>query len=132
MSVQEQVTEFHRTFGVAINEPISEDLAELRAGLLDEECQEVTDALLMWGRMEIAKELADLVYVAYGTAVSFGIDLDLAITEVHRSNMSKLGLNGRPILRDDGKVLKGPNYQPPDMTAAVKGTPDNTNTEDRP
>lgn len=63
--------------------------------------------------VEVADALADIVYVAYGTALTYGIDLDAVLQEVHRSNMSKLGPDGRPILREDGKVLKGPGYFPP-------------------
>ena len=59
----------------------------------------------------LAKELADLVYVTYRMALVMGIDLDSVFTEVHRSNMSKLGDDGKPLYREDGKVLKGPNYE---------------------
>ncbi len=68
---------------------------------------------------EALKELADLVYVAYQYATNMGWDLDEALNRVHQSNMSKLGEDGRPIYRDDGKVLKGPNYQPPDLTDLI-------------
>ncbi len=68
---------------------------------------------------EALKELADLVYVAYQYATNMGWDLDEALNRVHQSNMSKLGEDGRPIYRDDGKVLKGPNYQPPTLTDLV-------------
>lgn len=61
------------------------------------------------------KELADLVYVCYGYAATFGWDLDEAVRRVHASNMSKLGPDGKPIYREDGKVLKGPNYKAPDL-----------------
>ncbi len=62
------------------------------------------------------KELADLVYVCYQYAENMGWFLDEALDRVHKSNMSKLDEKGNPIYRDDGKVLKGPNYQPPDLT----------------
>ena len=65
------------------------------------------------------KELADLVYVCYQYASNFGWDLDEAMHRVHESNMSKLDEYGNPILREDGKVLKGPNYQPPDLSDLV-------------
>ena len=65
------------------------------------------------------KELADLVYVCYQYAENLGWDLDEALNRVHVSNMSKLGTNGKPIRREDGKVLKGPNYQPPTLTDLV-------------
>jgi predicted HAD superfamily Cof-like phosphohydrolase len=66
----------------------------------------------------MAKELADLVIVTYGAALTHGIDLERAVKLVHRSNMTKL-VDGKPVLRDDGKVLKGPNYREPDMSSAV-------------
>jgi predicted HAD superfamily Cof-like phosphohydrolase len=64
---------------------------------------------------KLTKELADLLYIVYGTAVTFGLPLEEVFTEVHRSNMSKLGADGKPLYRADGKVLKGPNYQEPDL-----------------
>jgi predicted HAD superfamily Cof-like phosphohydrolase len=93
-------------------------LNKLRADLIREEGREAGEALESGDLEHTAKELADLVYVAYGAAVTLGIDLDRAVAEVHRSNMSKL-VDGRPVMRADGKVLKGPNYQPPDMSACV-------------
>ena len=68
---------------------------------------------------ECLKELADLVYVCYQYAANLGWDLDEALDRVHESNMSKLDDNGNPIYREDGKVLKGPNYQPPNLTDLV-------------
>lgn len=65
---------------------------------------------------KIAKESADLKYVVYGTDAALGIPSDAVYEEVHASNMSKLGPNGEVIRREDGKVLKGPNYQKPDLT----------------
>lgn len=121
MTAQEQVTEFHRAFDIAVAQPLTVALRALRATLIDEEAREEIDAIESSGLPEIAQELADLVYVAYGTAISLGIDLDAAITEVHRANMSKLGPNGNPILREDGKVLKGPNYRAPDMAGVLNG-----------
>lgn len=63
--------------------------------------------------------MRSVVYVAYGTALSYGIDLDAVLAEVHRSNMSKLGADGRPIHREDGKAMKGPGYTPPDIAAVL-------------
>ena len=68
---------------------------------------------------EALKELADLVYVCYQYAESMGWFLDEALDRVHKSNMSKLGEDGKPIYREDGKVLKGPNYQPPDLSDII-------------
>lgn len=65
------------------------------------------------------KELADLVYVCYQYAANMGWDLDEAMDRVHKSNMSKLDDNGQPIFREDGKVLKSANYQPPTLTDLV-------------
>lgn len=89
----------------------------LRFNLLTEEYEEVADAT---DPVNLLKELADLVYVTYGFAATFGWDLDEAVRRVHASNMSKLGADGRPIYRDDGKVLKGENYEAPDLKDLVK------------
>jgi predicted HAD superfamily Cof-like phosphohydrolase len=125
------VREFHEVFGLAHPDrpsPISAELAAVRQRLLEEEAGEVGEAAAAAqldpspARLaHLACELADVVYVAYGTAISHGIDLDAVIAEVHRANMSKLGSDGRPILREDGKVHKGPNFRPPDVTALFTG-----------
>ena len=70
-------------------------------------------------KANILKELADLVYVCYQYAANLGWDLDEAMHRVHESNMSKLDESGKPIYRDDGKVLKGPNYAPPNLEDLV-------------
>lgn len=93
--------------------------------LIVEECKEFLDAenqiIPGFGRNEedALKELADLVYVCYQYAVNMGWDLDTALDRVHRSNMSKLGSDGLPIFREDGKVLKGPNYKEPTLSDLV-------------
>jgi len=99
--------------------PKDMDVRSVRADLLNEEHIEVQLALQDGDREAIAKELADLVYVAYGTALVYDIDLDEALRAVHDSNLTKLDDNGKPVLREDGKVLKGPNYKPPDMKGAL-------------
>lgn len=120
---QEQVREFHQAFGLpapaGLQHEIHADQADFRARLIEEECDEAVDELRWFIEREgpggsvsrLAKELADLAYVVYGAAVTFGIDLDSVIAEVHRSNMTKLGEDGKPIYREDGKVLKGPSYE---------------------
>jgi predicted HAD superfamily Cof-like phosphohydrolase len=117
------VLDFHRAFGLAIKEKPTPDVCKLRSKLINEEAFETELELLPCDRPpdlgKVAKELADLVYVAYGTAISFGINLDEAIYRVHVSNMSKLGADGKPIHREDGKVLKGPNYREPDMSSSI-------------
>jgi len=93
--------------------------------LIVEEFKEFLDAenqLIMGLRVNAAeclKELADLVYVCYQYAENLDWDLDEALNRVHQSNMSKLGEDGQPIRREDGKVLKGPNYKPPTLTDIV-------------
>ena len=90
--------------------------------LIVEEFKEFLQAegmLFMHGRnhqQEALKELSDLVYVCYQYAENMGWFLDEAMHRVHESNMSKLGEDGKPIYREDGKVLKGPNYKPPDLS----------------
>lgn len=113
----EWVKDFHRSFGQAVNAPAEKDLVNLRKNLIEEEFNEVVAELnaLKQGpdyqaEVRLLKELCDLLYVVYGTAVAFGFDIDGAFEEVHKSNMSKLGLDGKPVLREDGKALKGPNY----------------------
>ncbi len=93
--------------------------APLRITLHEEEHKELVEALREGDRAHIARELADVVYIAYGTAHAFAIDLDAAVTEVHRAAMSKLVGPGLPIVREDGKVLKPPGFAPPDMTEAL-------------
>ena len=116
MTPAEMLAEFHQAFGVHI-EPRPTfpptPVIEQRLELLREECAEVEGAVFGGSLADIAHELADVVYVAYGTALAYGIDLDPVIAEVHRANMTKLDLYGRPVLRGDGKVLKSHLYQPP-------------------
>lgn len=90
---------------------------EQHATLLAEEVSETLTAIRDKDPVELLDGLTDLVYVAYGCALECGFDLDAALTEVHRSNLTKLGADGEPILREDGKILKGPNYSPPDLRA---------------
>lgn len=118
------VREFHVAFGLPINDT-TRTHNRLRADLIREEGREAATALEVGDLEHIAKELADVVYVSYGAALTLGIDLDEAIAEVHRSNMTKL-VDGAPIMRPDGKVLKGPNYRPPDMAAVVARADDAT------
>ena len=84
---------------------------------LDADNQLLTDFKI--NSADCLKELADLVYVCYQYAENLGWDLDEALDRVHKSNMTKLGEDGKPIRREDGKVLKGPNYQPPTLTDLV-------------
>lgn len=83
--------------------------------LLEEESAELVDAVRRGDIVAIADALADIVYVTFGTAVTYGIDLEAVLREVHRSNMSKLDASGRPVMRDDGKVLKSERYTAPEI-----------------
>jgi predicted HAD superfamily Cof-like phosphohydrolase len=99
---------------------IDDALAGLRVALLEEEFSEFVSASERGDLVSIADALADIVYVIYGTALTYGIDLDLALQEVHRSNMSKLGSDGKPLIRADGKVLKSEQYFPPDIASVLR------------
>jgi len=98
----------------------NDDLAELRVDLIQEEVDELQEALAAKDIVEIADALTDILYVTYGAGHAFGIDLDTCFTEVHRSNMSKLGIDGKPIYREDGKVLKGRGYTPPQLAKIIQ------------
>jgi len=114
--------EFHEAFALHIAESPAHPPAAviaLRQALIDEEHAELQDAVHVNDLIAIADALADIVYVAYGTALSYGIDLDRVLAEVHRSNMSKLGPDGAPIHRADGKAMKGPGYTPPDIARVL-------------
>lgn len=118
------VAAFHGAFGLlrrstpSINVPA--ELGELRVRLLAEEVDEFAHATRQQDLIALADALADIVYVAYGTAVTYGIDLDVVLSEVHRSNMSKLDASGLPVLRADGKVLKSSRYTPPDVGGVLQ------------
>ncbi|MGH8901959.1 MAG: MazG nucleotide pyrophosphohydrolase domain-containing protein [Egibacteraceae bacterium] len=118
------VAAFHVAFDLPRqNRPsidIDESLAKLRIALLQEELDEFVAAVAARDLVGIADALADIVYVTYGTAVTYGIDLDLVLGEVHRANMSKLEGDGRPLKREDGKVIKSDRYSPPDVAAVLK------------
>lgn len=101
--------------------------------LIEEEFHELQDAisarlfrneeLIQLSAENLIKEMTDLLYVINWTACAIGIDLEEAFKRVHASNMSKLGEDGKPIFREDGKVLKGPNYHKPDLSDIVQNTP---------
>lgn len=113
------LAEFNATFGAYVsNRPTTDlppEIIELRKRLIGEEVKELLEAIEEGDLAHIAKEAADLAYVLRGTTDAYGIDLDTAVEEVHASNMSKVGEDGKPIYREDGKVLKGPGYFEPDM-----------------
>jgi len=113
-----KVREFMQTFGQAVKDDaefVDDDVASLRIELISEELEELCEAVEKKDLAEIADALTDLLYVVYGAGAAYGIDLDATFDEVHESNMSKLGEDGKPIYREDGKILKGPNYWKPDL-----------------
>ncbi|MGH3753352.1 MAG: MazG nucleotide pyrophosphohydrolase domain-containing protein [Pseudonocardiaceae bacterium] len=118
------VAEFHAAFNVPRQTQPSIDvepaLENLRISLLEEEVGELVAAINARDLTGIADALADITYVVYGTALTYGIDLDSVLGEVHRSNMSKLDHDGKPITRADGKVLKSELYSPPDVAAVLR------------
>lgn len=115
----DMVRQFAKVYGQVLNHSWMKDTDKdlLRLALVKEEASEVYSATTA---EDLLKELADLVYVTYGYAATFGWDLDEAVRRVHASNMSKLGEDGEPIYREDGKVLKGPNYEPPYLKDLVE------------
>jgi len=112
----DQVRYFTKSMGQPLNVEPTPELALLRQSLILEEAKEASAELLrpQVDKAALTKELADILYVVYGTAITFGLPLDTVFNRVHASNMSKL-VDGKPLYRDDGKVLKGPNYQPPKL-----------------
>jgi NTP pyrophosphatase (non-canonical NTP hydrolase) len=118
--------EWHVTYGVPVgNYPrlLHPTREILRMDLISEEYGELEAAVIHGDILETADALGDLVYVIYGMAIEMGINLSAIMTEIQRSNMSKLGEDGKPIFREDGKVLKGPNFSPPDLEKVLYGNP---------
>ena len=114
----EKVKEFMTTFGQEVKNKAefpNEKVIELRNKLIDEEFNELKDAIKENNLIEVADALTDILVVTYGAGVAFGIDLDKCFKEVHRSNMSKLSEDGKPIYNEFGKVMKGPNYFKPNL-----------------
>jgi predicted HAD superfamily Cof-like phosphohydrolase len=123
MSNFESVGQFMKTFGQDVKtkpEIPNAEITNLRLELIAEELNELYDAMEQKDIVGIADALTDILYVTYGAGHAFGIDLDKCFTEVQRSNMSKLGADGKPIYRDDGKVMKGPNYSEPDLQSILE------------
>ena len=114
----ESVKKFMETFGQEIKEKAGfpdEKITSLRYDLINEELDELKEAMDNKDIKEVADALTDILYVTYGAGHAFGINLDNCFKEVQNSNMSKLGEDGKPIYNDKGKVMKGPNYFKPDL-----------------
>ena len=93
---------------------------QLRFNLIEEELNELEQAMQTRNLKEIADALTDILYVTYGAGYAYGIDLDKCFKEVQRANMSKLGEDGKPIYNEKGKVMKGPNYSEPNLKQFVE------------
>ena len=114
---------FMKTFGQDVKKKPSfstDKINQLRISLIQEELDELKEAMNNKDLIEVADALTDLLYVTYGAGHAFGIDLDKCFNEVQNSNMSKLGEDGKPIYNQKGKVLKGPNYFKPDLKKFLK------------
>ncbi len=117
----EAVRLFHTSFGLGVSETMKADLGEnknkLRFNLMDEENNEYFEAVQNNDLVEVADALGDMLYILCGTILEHGMQhkIEQVFEEIQRSNMSKLGADGKPIYREDGKVLKGPNYFKPNI-----------------
>ena len=123
MSNFSKVGTFMKTFGQEVkNKPSfsTDKINKLRLDLIKEELEELTEAMNKKNLLEVADALTDILYVTYGAGHAFGIDLDKCFEEVQKSNMSKLGKDGKPIYNEFGKVMKGPDYFKPDLSKFIK------------
>ena len=123
MSNFEDVKKFMITFGqrvIAKPQFPDEKTMQLRFDLIKEELRELEEAMNTKNLKEIADALTDILYVTYGAGYAYGINLDKCFKEVQRANMSKLGNDGKPIYNEKGKVMKGPNYSPPNLKQFVE------------
>ena len=114
---------FMKTFGQEVKTKpglSTEKINYLRINLINEELEEFKEAIKNKDLKEVADALTDILYVTYGAGHSFGINLDNCFEEVQKSNMSKLGQDGKPIYNESGKVMKGPKYFKPDLSKFLK------------
>lgn len=119
------VQEFHEAFGLEIqHQPtvaLDEKVIDLRYNLMKEENEEYLEAAQAGDLLEVADALGDMLYILCGTIISHGFQdkIEAVFDEIQRSNMSKLGTDGKPIYREDGKVMKGPNYFKPNIAGLL-------------
>tara|TARA_Y100001970_G_scaffold275756_1_gene377419 strand:+ start:144 stop:515 length:372 start_codon:yes stop_codon:yes gene_type:complete len=119
----EKVGVFMKTFGQEIKTKpslSSNKINTLRINLIEEELKELKYAIEKKDLKETIDALTDILYVTYGAGHAFGVNLDKCFEEVQKSNMSKLGEDGKPIYNEDGKVMKGPNYFKPNISKFVE------------
>ena len=119
----EKVGLFMKTFGqeVKVKSGFSSDkINKLRIDLIEEELEELKEAINKKDLKETIDALTDILYVTYGAGHAFGVNLDKCFEEVQNSNMSKIGKDGKPIFNEKGKVMKGPNYFKPDLNQFLK------------
>ncbi|MTI03346.1 nucleoside triphosphate pyrophosphohydrolase family protein [Roseibium sp. RKSG952] len=120
------VKEWHEAFDVPVVDApsIPNERAQMRLAILEEEVAELRAAVEAGNLIEVLDALCDIQYVLDGTFLEFGLHgfKQDAMDEVHASNMSKLGADGRPLLREDGKVLKGPDFRRPDLARVLRRT----------
>lgn len=133
---ERKVREFHLAFDIDVDKPVTAELLDFRKRLIAEEVEELF-ADIDKAKAEMAaggsvsretlaamlKEMADVQYILSGMAVTFGWPADRVLGRVHQSNMSKLGADGKPVRRADGKVLKGPDYRPPQLDDLIDFIP---------
>jgi predicted HAD superfamily Cof-like phosphohydrolase len=122
MSNFQSVKKFMQTFGQEVKgkaEFPNEKTVQLRYELIKEELEELKQAIKDKDLKEVADALTDILYVTYGAGHAFGVDLNKCFDEVQRSNMSKLGSDGKPIYNENGKVMKGPNYFKPNLSKFI-------------
>ena len=123
MSNFDDVKTFMQTFGQEVKikaEFPKETIVKLRYDLIKEELNELQNAIKTKNLKEIADALTDILYVTYGAGHAYGIDLDKCFSEVQRSNMSKLGEDGKPVYNKKGKVMKGPKYFKPNLKQFIE------------
>ena len=115
----QQIREFEKAYGI---DPVNQDY-QLKHKILMEELDEYLFANNNEDEVEIADAIGDILYITFGLVTKHGLEdkMEAIFDEIHASNMSKLDENGKPIRRDDGKILKGPHYFPPNIKKILEG-----------
>lgn len=122
MNKLDMVKQFHEVYGAYVSDESDFpdlDTRKLRKDLLEEEFNEYLEGETNNNYIEVCDALGDMLYIIYGTALSYGMPINEIFEEIHKSNMSKLDENGKPIYREDGKILKGKNYFKPNISGIL-------------